>query len=126
MLAENTDRPEAMDSARRQAIFLSLWGEIREAYAKGWSYIDIWRALERDGIVDFGYSTFLHYIRKMKRRHQEVAREVVPGVKETTVVVAPSPAPLDKPPASPPGPITAKVELPLFGQGATPRDPKRF
>ncbi len=125
MLAENIKRPEVKGIARRQAVFLAYWDQIEAAYREGWSYMDIWRALNREGIIDFGYSTFLHYKDKKKRRIYEVEREKarmeavisppVGGPVETT-----KPAPQPRPPGS------TKVEMPVFGQPGVKRDPKRF
>lgn len=75
MLSENTERPEVKGNAKRQAVFLAYWDEIESAYKKGWSYMDIWQALNREGIFDFGYSTFMHYKDKRRRRIREVEKE---------------------------------------------------
>ncbi len=74
MLQENTRRPEAPNPARRLATFLALWDEIQKAYNNGWSYKDIWKALDREGIIDFGYSSFLHFIQKRNRRLREAEK----------------------------------------------------
>ena len=123
-LSENTERPEVKGNAKRQAVFLAYWDEIESAYKKGWSYMDIWQALNREGIFDFGYSTFMHYKDKRRRRIREVEKEhsrigmakVEPegGLAE----------PQRQPPPRTPG--STKVELPTFGKPGASRDIKRF
>ncbi len=125
MLAENTKRPEVKGIARRQAVFLAYWDQIEAAYREGWSYIDIWRALNREGIIDFGYSTFLHYKDKKRRRIYEVERE---KARMEAVASQPVGGPVETtkppPPTRPSG--SNKVELPVFGQSGVKRDVKRF
>lgn len=121
MLEENIDLPGADDLARRQAVFLSLWDEILEAYKAGWCYKHIWQALQRNKVIDFSYTTFLSYIRKMKKRTLEVGRERIPGVKDI-----PTKGEAGKTSGSAPLPATTRVDLPIFGQGVKERDPKRF
>jgi len=124
MLSENTQRPEVKGNARRQAIFLAYWEQIEHAYAKGWSYMDIWQALNREGIFDFGYSTFMHYKDKKKRRIREVEREqsrnVAKKVEPEGGPAEPKRQPLSRPPGS------TKVEMPTFGTPGTIRDDRRF
>ncbi len=123
MLSENTERPEVKGNARRQAVFLAYWEQIEHAYAKGWSYMDIWQALNREGIFDFGYSTFMHYKEKKKRRIREVEKEQ----NRKVVKVEPEGGQLDQPrQPTPRVPGSTKVDLPTFGKPGTPRDTKRF
>ena len=71
ILTEGRNLADADTAAKRQATILSMWEEISDAYNHGWSYREIWRGLNREGIIDIGYSTFQHYLRKIKRRLQE-------------------------------------------------------
>lgn len=124
MLSENTERPEVKGYARRQAVFLAYWDQIEAAYKNGWSYMDIWQALTREGIVDFGYSTFLHYKDKKKRRTLEIERQKA-RTGETKAEPVGGPAePTKAPPSRLPG--STKVDLPVFGQSGVKRDDKRF
>jgi hypothetical protein len=126
ILAENGRRDGADVASRRQAVFLSLWEEIRDAYNHGWSYRKIWRGLEREGIVDCGYSTFMHYVRKIRRRLAKAEMgSAAPaggsktgGNREATA----------KPPPSVPGVASGstRVDIPSFGRNVPPRDPKKF
>lgn len=123
MLSDNTERPEANKFARRQAIFLSYWEQIEGAYSKGWSYMDIWKVMTEEGVIDFGYSTFLHYKDKLKRREREVERE-----RERLGVIKAKPeGELAQPRPTPPKtPGSTKVDLPVFGQSGIKREAKRF
>jgi hypothetical protein len=125
ILAENIQREDADIAARRQAIVLSLWEEICEAFTHGWSYKEIWKGLEREGIVDFGYWAFQHYIRKIRRRLVEAEQGTKPpgGGKTTANQVV-----MDKPvvPPSPAPPASTRVDIPNFGQGIPPREQKKF
>lgn len=121
-LAESSSRQEAQDSAKRLAAFLKHWEEINEAYREGWSYKEIWRVLNRDGQIDFSYSTFLHFTRKLKRRQIEYEKE---RTRKTSNAAAATAAKAAVPlPAAKPG--ATRVDLPQFGQDAKARDPKRF
>ena len=129
MLSENIKRPEVKGYSRRQAVFLAYWEQIEAAYKEGWSYMDIWQALWREGIFDFGYSTFLHYKDKKKRRAFEVERDkarIEAARTEPAGGPVESPTPLPKPPQQPRVPGSTKVDLPVFGQPGVKRDPKRF
>jgi hypothetical protein len=126
ILAENCRRDGADVASRRQAVFLSLWEEIRDAYNHGWSYREIWRGLEREGIVDCGYSTFMHYVRKIRRRLAKAemgSAASASGSKTGANQIATA-----KPSPSVPG-IAAgstRVDIPRFGEGIPPRDRKKF
>lgn len=90
--------------------------------------MDIWEALYREGVFDFGYSTFLHYKDKKKRRVFEVERDKARIEAARTMsaggpVESPTPP---KPPPQPRAPGSTKVEMPTFGQSGVKRDPKRF
>ena len=121
MLSENTELPGVKGGARRQAVFLTYWEQIEAAYKEGWSYSDIWLALTREGIIDFGYSTFLHYKDKRKRRMLEVEKQ-----KQQIAAVK---AEREGGPAAPAKPSPQSREagsLPVFGQPGVKRDNKRF
>lgn len=122
MLFENTELPGVKGGARRQAVFLAYWEQIEAAYKEGWSYRDIWEALTRDGVIDFGYSSFLHYKDKRKRRMLEAERQ-----KERSAEARPGGGPAEPPRPPPPrAPGSTKVEMPTFGQPGVKRDLKRF
>ncbi len=126
ILAENIHREDADTAAQRQAVILSRWGEICDAYNHGWSYKEIWKGMEREGIADFGYWVFQHYIRKIRRRLVEAEQGTAspaPEGKARARQVAET-----KPPAPPPSaaPTSTRVDVPGFGQNLPPRDPKKF
>jgi hypothetical protein len=125
ILAENGRRDDADVASRRQAVFLSLWEEIRDAYNHGWSYREIWRGLERDGVVDCGYSTFMHYIRKIRRRLAGAERETVASAGGNKTGANQATA---KPSSTVPGVAvgSTRVDIPSFGRNVPPRDPKKF
>lgn len=87
--------------------------------------MDIWRALDREGIIDFGYSTFLHYKDKKKRRALEIERDKA-RMEAAKMVPMRGPAEPPKPPPPPRAPGSTKVDLPVFGQPGVKREPKRF
>lgn len=122
MLAENTVRPEVKAVAKRQAIFLAYWDEIESAFRKGWSYVDIWEALKREGIIDFGYPTFMHYKDKKKRREKAKEEE---AAKRTADEAQGERGETPRSPLPPKVPGLSKGELPVFGS-TTRREPKRF
>jgi hypothetical protein len=132
ILAENIQREDADTAARRQAVILSRWGEICDAYNHGWSYKEIWKGLEREGIVDFGYWVFQHYIRKIRRRlveaEQGTAVPASEGKARARQVAEANLTAGAKPVASPPAitPGSTRVDIPGFGQNLPPRDPKKF
>ena len=119
-LSESWSRPDAQDSAKRFAKFLLICEEVEKSFREGWSYKEIWRVLHRDGDIDYSYSSFLNYIRKVKRRRHDCDKEKTPKTTGGGVASAPG----GKPPMVRPG--STKVDLPQFGQEARPRDPKRF
>ncbi len=122
ILAENSQRDDAEKASRRQAVILSRWEEIRDAYSHGWSYREIWKGLEREGVVDCGYSTFMHYISKIRYRLLEAEKGIVPpAVRKKTDEKQNATV---KPPPAAPG--STRVEIPGFGQNLPPRDPKKF
>ena len=129
ILAENIQRDDADTATRRQAVVLSLWEEVCDAYNHGWSYREIWRGLEREGTIDFSYSTFQHYIRKIRRRLVEAERGTSPSTDGNKTKVNQTAA--AKPAAPPPVasaivPGSTRVDIPKFGQGLPPRDTKKF
>ncbi len=114
-LAENSGSNDAQQATIRLAKFLKLWKEVEEAFREGWSYKDIWRVLNRDGEIDFSYSSFLNFVRKVKRRQLDHDR---------TRTRKPNSAVATQASAVKPG--AAKGELPLFGKEAPLRESKRF
>jgi hypothetical protein len=126
-LVESHVRSEAQEAASRLAVFLEYWAETEKSFRDGWSYKDVWRILKRDGDIDFSYSAFLNYIRKIKRRRLEhgrekswengggtagdgeIRREGRPTLRKRT-----------------PEPGSTKMELPRFGKETPPREPRRF
>jgi hypothetical protein len=119
MLNESTVQPGAKSTTKRLATFLKYWDEIEDAYKKGWPWLQIYNALHQEGIVDYSYSTFLHYKDKKRRREleavkHEVGTRDVDGVKGASIEHQPK------------APGSTKVDTSLFGQGTVRRDPKRF
>ena len=118
LLSENAAKPGLKDATRRLATFLAYWDEIEDAYQKGWPWSQIYNALAQGGIVDYSYSTFLHYKEKKRRRELEALKREEPrmagGAKETP------PDQTQKTPGS------TRVDLPVLGQGVKQRDAKRF
>lgn len=129
ILEENIQREDADIAARRQAVVLSLWEEICDAFNHGWSYKEIWRGLEREGIVDFGYWSFMHYIRKIRQRLVEAERGAISPVggsktrTSQTATAKPTSPPLSTSPAAS---GSTRVDIPNFGQGVPPRESKKF
>ncbi len=121
-LAESAGRPETQGSAKRLAMFLKHWEEVSEAYMEGWSYKEIWRVLHRDGLIDFSYSSFLNFARKLKRRQLEFENEK--RRKESNAATAAATSKAGMPVAAKTG--VARDELPRFGQETAPRAPRRF
>jgi hypothetical protein len=117
MLADNVVTPEARNATKRLATFLRYWPEIEAAYKKGWSWQQIYRALFKEGIVDFSYSTFLYYKDKRRRRELEAAKH------ESGTSAGDAKGASERP-ARTPG--STKVDLPVFGQGSAQREPRRF
>jgi hypothetical protein len=122
ILRENT-KPSRI--ARRLATFLSLWDEIQEAYKNGWTYKEIWGALHREGIIDFGYSAFLHRVQKRNRvllATERAAKEksTVPAKPDNQSGIA-IPSPITPAPSG-----STRVDMPRFGEGLPPRPPKKF
>jgi hypothetical protein len=101
---------------------LKHWEEIRGAYRDGWSYKEIWRIMHRDGLVDFGYSSFINFAKKLRRRREEYENERSGKANNSAKAAA-----LAKAGMAPPAKAGAtRIDLPRFGQEAAPRDPKRF
>lgn len=126
ILEENIQRDDADIAARRQAVVLSLWEEVCDAFNHGWSYKEIWKGLEREGIVDFGYWSFMHYIRKIRQRLVYAEKGITPPAarrktdanRNTTLKPAtPSPSVASG---------STRLDVPNFGQGVPSRDPKKF
>lgn len=122
-LIEGSERKDVQEAVKHFATFLKLWEEISEAYKEGWSYKEIWRALDRDGQIDFSYSSFLNFTRKLKRRQLECEKEKARRTGGATTTATASKA-MAQPPTLKPG--ATRVDLPQFGQEVKPRDPKRF
>lgn len=119
-LIECSERNNAQDSVKRFATFLKLWEEIEQAYWEGWSYKEIWRVLARDGQIDFSYSSFLGFTRKMKQRQLAHEHEKTRGTGRPAPAIAAGKRGQEVKPGA------TRVDLPLFGQDVKPRDPKRF
>ena len=116
------EQKELANATGRWAAFLTVWDEVRDTYAKGWKYKEIWKVLHEAGMYRYSYSTFMYCIQRMKRRQEEVAGDG--GGKAATPKPAPN-RPAPKPPsAAMPG--SNRVELPVFGDGVKERDPRRF
>ena len=128
ILAENSQRDDADSAARRQAVVLSLWEEVCDAFNHGWSYKEIWKGLEREGIIDFGYWSFMHYIRKIRRRlvKTEKGSDALGGGSETGANQAAAKPAMASSSVMSGMPGSTRVDIPRFGQGVPPRDPKKF
>ncbi len=121
MLNDNTVRAGRKEGKKRLAVFLSYWDEIEDAYKKGWPWTSIHEALFQAGIIDYSYSTFLHYKDKRLRRELEAMRHEV----RTRSADDAKGASVER--AGNTGvPGSTRVDLPVFGQGARQREPKRF
>jgi len=119
MLTDTMTKDGAKDATKRLATFLSYWDEIESAYKKGWSWVQIYNALHQEGVVDYSYSTFLHYKDKKRRRELEAVK--YEAVKQ---LAGDAKGALADRAAKTPG--SAKTEPPLFAQGVKPREPRRF
>ena len=119
MLKDGVVKPGISDSRKRLATFLSYWEEIEDAYKKGWSWLDIYNALFQEGIVDYSYSTFLHYKDRKYRRELEAGRHEA----RTRKIEDAKGASTDRP-AITPG--STKIDMPVFGEKMRQRATKRF
>jgi hypothetical protein len=121
---ESHVRSEAQEAAKRLALFHEYWAETEKAFRDGWSYKDVWRILKRDGDIDFSYSAFLNYVRKIKKRSLEHEKEKGRNSSGN----APDEALRGRQELRKrtPEPGSTKVELPRFGKEAPPREPRRF
>jgi hypothetical protein len=117
MLNDNTAKPGTKDATRRLATFIGYWDEMESAYKKGWTWLHIHNALFQEGIIDYSYSTFLHYKDRTLRRKLEAAK-----LNAGTRSAGDAKGALIERPAGKPG--STKVELPVFGEVS--RDTKRF
>jgi hypothetical protein len=119
MLGESTATPDTSKMTRRLAVFLEYWGQMEDAYKKGWTWLQIHNALHREGIVDYSYPTFMYYKdRRLKRKLAEAKRN--PGTPPSADA---KPAPAERP-AKQPG--SGKVELPTFKDVTRERGDKWF
>ena len=119
ILNDSVVQPGIKDATKRLATFLSYWPEIEASYKNGWSWLQIYKALFREGIVDYTYSTFLYYKDKRYRRELEAARRDS-GTRNADDAKGAS---VERPARTTPG--VAKVELPVYGE-VNRREPKRF
>lgn len=117
MIRENVEQSGTRDAKKRLATFLSYWDEIEEAYKRGWSWTSIYEALFRAGVVDYSYSTFLHYKDKRRRRELEAMKREA-GTRSADDAKGAS--------VERAAPGSTKIDLPVFGQGTRQREPKRF
>jgi len=119
MIKESMVRPGIKDATKRLATFLAYWPEIEAAYKSGWSWLQIYKALFQEGVVDYTYSTFLYYKDKRYRRELEAARQDSTA-RNTDDAKGAS---VDRPAKIPQG--SSKGELPVYGE-VIRREPKRF
>jgi len=119
MLKESTVQPGIKDATKRLATFLAYWPEIEAAYKSGWSWLQIYKALFQEGVVDYTYSTFLYYKDKRYRRELEATRQD----SKTRNADDAKGASADRPARTLQG--GTKGELPVYGE-VTKREPKRF
>ena len=119
MLGESTATPDASKTTRRLAVFLEYWGQMEEAYRKGWTWIQIHNALFQEGIVDYSYPTFMYYKdRRLKRKLAETKRNQ--GTQSSADAKTTSVERATRPPGS------GKVELPVFKDVTRERGDKWF
>jgi len=119
MLKESTVQPGIKDATKRLATFLAYWPEIEASYKNGWSWLQIYKALFQEGVIDYTYSTFLYYKDKRRRRELEAAK----NDSKTRNADDAKGAPVDRTARTTPG--LTKGELPVYGE-VTRREPKRF
>lgn len=124
LLSEYAAKAETDVAARKQAAFLARWDEIEEYHRKGWSYINIWRALFEGGEFELSYASFNHYMRKKRlRERQAQTRER----NQTPVPRPTAPKPPEQAGAKAPlTPGATRVDMPVFGQDVKPREPRKF
>ncbi len=121
MLAENSVKVGMKDAKKRLATFLAHWDEIEDAYKKGWPWTSIYEALFQAGIVDYSYSTFIHYKdRRLRRELESVRNEARTRNADDAKGASVERGNTTGTPGS------TRVDLPVFGQGARQREPKRF
>ncbi|MDR1613555.1 MAG: TraK family protein [Planctomycetota bacterium] len=119
MLNEQADLPGVDESIRNFAVFQDRWEEIRDSYAKGWTYKNIWKVLCREGQFSFGYCAFMGYVRKLRHRELLLERENNGAEKD-------EPLQMKRTLADPGNPSPTKVELPVYGTKRQPGTPGKF
>ncbi len=123
LLSEYAVKAETDVAARKQAAFLARWDEIEEYHRKGWSYINIWRALFEGGEFDLSYASFNHYMRKRRLRERQAQNRA----RNQASISPTTPKPPAQPGAKPPlTPGATRVDMPVFGQDVKPREPRKF
>ncbi|MCD8350662.1 MAG: TraK family protein [Planctomycetaceae bacterium] len=120
LLSEYAAKAESDVAARKQAAFLARWDEIEEYHRKGWSYVNIWRALFEGGEFDLSYASFNHYMRKKRLRERQAQNRASVSTPATPKPPVQSGA---KPPLTP---GATRVDMPVFGQDVKPREPRKF
>lgn len=126
MLIEHAARLDPGEAAKKFVVFLEHWKEVQTAYKSGWSYASIWRVLREEGVLDFSYSSFMHFVQKMRDR-QRLAEggKVVPAKAAKKAEPSPPATGWGAPPA-PIAPGSTRVDMPVFGKKDRPNDPNRF
>ncbi len=130
MFEERLSRAD--ESTRRVALIDKYWDKIQEYYKKGHTFRSIWETMVANGLIDFGYSSFIHFkekrvkrereARKQKEREEEkasngnAASTIKGGAGEST----PRPTTQQKPPGS------NRVDIQGFGQDTPFREKRRF
>ncbi|MCD8141505.1 MAG: TraK family protein [Planctomycetaceae bacterium] len=123
LLSEYAVKAETDVAARKQAAFLARWDEIEEYHRKGWSYINIWRALFEGGEFDLSYASFNHYMRKRRLRERQAQNRARNQASTSPATLNPPVQSVAKPPLTP---GATRVDMPVFGQDVKPREPRKF
>ena len=130
MLEEQISRAD--ESTRRVALMDKYWDKIQENYRKGHTYRFIWETMVANGIIDFKYSSFIHFKEKRLKREREARKqkERMEGkVDNAAAAVNPKGVPGDvspRPAAQPKPPGSNRVEIQGFGQDTPFREKRRF
>jgi hypothetical protein len=130
MLEERISRAD--ETTRRVAIMDKHWDTIQGYYRKGHTYRFIWETMVENELIDFPYSSFIHFKEKRLRREREARkeRERSEAKAENTAATADAKGRVGE---VPPRPITQpkpsgsnRVDIQGFGQDTPFREKRRF
>ena len=115
------------ERTRSLALFLTYRDDIRELHNNGWNYADIWRAMHKEEIVPFSYSSFLRYARKYIDQVQTPPSAASKAPDMPALPGWPKPNQnQNQGNIVPIAPGSTRVDIPVLGKNRKPRDPNSF